>query len=1439
MPSSESRLSEALSHLNPLRRRASLAKSIRSISSAFSRKSRESIKSNWDADSQRSERSRYSYIAEVQEPGDKTTEVKEMAGKKKKAQAQAEQKTSTVPTPVTSSSQAIDASARKKKKKSAPPSKQSNAIYMPKIHPAILRDPEATKKLLDTISESPGGKRSLSRLARTCKGFSEPALNTLWRELDSLVPVVGVFPTVLLKKVRKPGLGLSKAPEAEDWSGVMSYGERVRQIIYNEASNALSPSIFPHFESNRPRKYMLPNLQHLLWKTETSAGLDYCEMFLNPELESLTLEMGARSPKLVPLLSDVSKRMTLKSFSFSSSIALPESFVDIMAPQDALQRVILVAPGALSPAVGRWVASLPELKSLQMDLSRRSVIAVEGFFDEMPGSGASTPSSVGTTDSGVFSGEELDFSDHRKSALRLTGDLKSRGTFVTMRQLHLTGEASNVAVFLKFFASPLTHLDLLIDDPPDSIDWQDLINMVGRFAQSLQSLRISATASSRFSDLVRSTPRADQPTGRLSLEYLSSFPALNRLEIDLPESIHFIAADIARVATCCPNLEELKLCPFARFPVATGPPKLTLEALAPLMAECPLLHTISVAVNGQKGSSGMLSEPGYSSDSLRRCHFGHSWINDPLHVAILLSHLAPKLDSLKWFHERNRPGFIETNARGWEKVSDMLPHLQQVRLSERNRARRPPPEKIIEYVEVLPPPIPTKDKCIGPEIVMHDQGVLVRPMVVEFAAQCAPQLVHTSVEAIPETTSVQIDAVPCVEEVAVDASVDTMHRSVDATPVTIELPVDATPSITSKSVEALVPKNQQRYRRTSYHILPSIFSMLSFTCRVLIAYPMSIPMRIIHAIMYNSSIRRMHSSERDSSESSSSHNDNDDISMTTVQDADCVKPTPENWWSVCVCKGNRELMKQEINIKETLKEMEREVQVQFWYEHCDGQTRSNKTATRQTQTPRSTSYCFQSPIMSDNKKQEKDFTPEVEVLLPEAESLVKAGKLQEALDKLFSLEKQTRNAADLASTTRLLKVISQHCYDARDYTQLNNSISTLSKKHGQLKAAIQAMVELSMSWLEEVRQRDGTKKWLELVHTLREVTEGKIFLETPRARVTLLLSQYHEDLASKAKAPEDNRKSMETASELLSDLQVETYSSMERREKTEFILEQMRLLIAVARRKDETAKDKGKDSTTDGESEWVKARVGGRKVNEEFLKEKDNEDLKLKYYDLMIQHALHYSSYLDVAKYYHKVWETPSIKEDVNDKGKAALEHIVYYVVLASHDNEQSDMLHRLFVDPALEKLQLHYNLVKCFTTRELMRWPGIVEIYGEFLRKTPVFSLEKRWEDLHTRIIEHNIRVIAAYYTRITISRLTSLLDLTRKQTEETLARLVVSKTIWARIDRPAEIINFRSPRSAEDVMNDWSSDMQKLLGMVEKTWMGMNAAQAAQSRIRATASS
>ncbi|KAL0951456.1 hypothetical protein HGRIS_008145 [Hohenbuehelia grisea] len=1289
---------------------------------------------------------------------------------------------------------------------------------------SVLRDPDTIRQVLDAILDSPGGKRSLSRLARTCKALSEPALNTLWRDLDSIVPLIGLFPPHLLRRPKKPGLGFAKMPLEDDWKKVLRYGEKVRGLTYNESSNNVSSPIFAVLEEYRPRTYILPHLSSLTWKVETPAGLDRCSLFLSPKVQGLTLEIGTRFPQLDSFLTDMCSRTRLTSFSFISPTTLPDAFVELLLPQTTLERLTLVAPGALSPGVGRWIASLPQLTNLQLDMTGRSMIAVEGFFDELrPRSGDSTPSSVGSTDSGVFSEDELDFSEIRKSALRLTGDLRSKGSFAKVHQLNLTGEVSNIAVFLKHLTSRLTQLELVIEDPPDKADWQDMCGILcDKFDDSLQSLKITATSASRFSELVRSTARLE-PSSHLSLEHLKSLKNLRRMEIDLPESTIFHAADIAHLAAACPSLEELRLCPVARFPIQGGPPKLTLENLGPLLGACKRLHTLSIAVNGQNGSDKILSSTSSSSPSLQRLHIGYSWVQDPLQVSILLSHIAPTLESLRWFHERNRPGYIEANANGWQKVSEALPHIQNVRKFERTAAAA-------RSKQPVKPETAEKSVDASVHIVYANRAISAKPQMADSAVQISPSLISRMVEAKVEAVETSVDATQLTAEIAVQASPTTTEQTVDAVPLTVSTQVDASAFSLSKAVEAMVPASESHKDNAppatppKFTILPIVFDAFCYATSALIYYPLLIPLRILDLSL--KAMNKENDGEKRDPSSSEKY-----ASMNSVSSAG-VGSNGRVHFGAEANKYDHDYA------HERQRQAEDEVQVARWIpKRKVGQTDGNRSGgTRQISGTVHKSYKYP---MADNRKQEKDFTQEVDAILPQADALAKAGKLQEAVDKLSVLEKQTRNAADLSSTTRLVTTIAEHCYTARDYALLNSSVSVLSKKHGQLKGAVQAMVEKVMGWLEEVKERDGVDKWLEILETLRGVTEGKIFLETPRARVTLLLSHYHEGLANSAKAtPENAKQSLRTASELLSELQVETYSSMERREKTEFILEQMRLLIAVARQKDAEADKEGKDSLSGGEAEWIKVRVGGRKINETFLAEKDNEDLKLKYYDLMIQYALQQSQYLDVAKYYYKVWETPSIKEDVGNKGKMALQHISYYIVLSPHNNEQAGMLHALYNDPALKPLELHYNLVKSFHTHELMRWPGVEALYGQFLRQTPVFSNEKRWEDLHTRVIEHNIRVVAVYYSRITISRLMALLDLTLPQTEETLSRLVVSGTIWAKTDRPAGIISFRSKQTPEDVMNDWSSDMQKLLGLVEKTWMGMNAAQAAQSRVKPSAS-
>jgi 26S proteasome regulatory subunit N5 len=258
---------------------------------------------------------------------------------------------------------------------------------------------------------------------------------------------------------------------------------------------------------------------------------------------------------------------------------------------------------------------------------------------------------------------------------------------------------------------------------------------------------------------------------------------------------------------------------------------------------------------------------------------------------------------------------------------------------------------------------------------------------------------------------------------------------------------------------------------------------------------------------------------------------------------------------------------------------------------------------------------------------------------------------------------------------------------------------------------------------------------LEFIGTLRTITEGKIYVEVERARITRIL----------AKIKEDDGK-VEEAADVLQELQVETFGSMEKREKTDFILEQMRLNLA---RKD-----------------FVRAQIISKKINTKYFDNEDVQDLKLRYYELMIQNALHDAQYLNVCKYYREVYATKSVKED-EVKWSEILRFIVMFIALAPYDNEQSDLIHRISLDKNFEKLPLYKQLLKSFTTVELMRWPKIDQMYKAELQKSFVFSATApggsgRWKDLHDRVIEHNIRVISNYYERITIKRLTELLDLT-----------------------------------------------------------------------------
>ncbi len=346
------------------------------------------------------------------------------------------------------------------------------------------------------------------------------------------------------------------------------------------------------------------------------------------------------------------------------------------------------------------------------------------------------------------------------------------------------------------------------------------------------------------------------------------------------------------------------------------------------------------------------------------------------------------------------------------------------------------------------------------------------------------------------------------------------------------------------------------------------------------------------------------------------------------------------------------------------------------------------------------------------------------------------------------------------------------------------------------------------------------------------LTSEQIFVEVERARVTRILSNIKREQGDIA-----------AATDILCELQVETFGSMSRREKTEFILEQVALCIekgdwtqaGILSRKISTRYFARKPKKSQAEIEKArkekeeKARLAADGTVGEADEPEDDDvtDLKLRFYEQQITLAKHEDKYLDACKHYRQVLDTEAV-ENNPDQLKAALQRVIYFILLAPYDNEQNDLLHRIAQDSRVQtSCPTEAQLLKLFTVPELMRWPNIEQNFGAHLTSTDIFSAaadpkdpkaHTRYLDLRKRVIEHNVRVIAKYYTRVTFPRLTSLLDLPASETEKYISDLVTSKTIYARIDRPAGVVNFERKREADEVLNEWSGNMKSLLGLLER---------------------
>ncbi|PVU86231.1 hypothetical protein BB559_006594 [Furculomyces boomerangus] len=245
-------------------------------------------------------------------------------------------------------------------------------------------------------------------------------------------------------------------------------------------------------------------------------------------------------------------------------------------------------------------------------------------------------------------------------------------------------------------------------------------------------------------------------------------------------------------------------------------------------------------------------------------------------------------------------------------------------------------------------------------------------------------------------------------------------------------------------------------------------------------------------------------------------------------------------------------------------------------------------------------------------KMEKSYENETSEALIQAQYLMNSGDVSAAIELLLVLEKKTRKSSDVKSNTRILEKVIEMCHESGDWRRLNEQLKTLSSNHGNLDQSVSSMIKKAVGYLGTTPDQETETEY---IITLRKITEGKMLVEKERAKLTRLLSEIYEKQGD-----------IEQANDIIQEDQIETFGSLDKREKTDFILEQMRLCLA--------------------RNDYVKMAIISKKINISYFKNKEAEDLKLRYYELMIMYGIHEVEYLEVSNHYFNIFSTESISSD-------------------------------------------------------------------------------------------------------------------------------------------------------------------------------------------------
>ncbi|KAH7929961.1 hypothetical protein BV22DRAFT_93760 [Leucogyrophana mollusca] len=474
---------------------------------------------------------------------------------------------------------------------------------------------------------------TLAFLARTCRTFTDPALDVLYCKLDSFQPLIRCLPRDLRKEDRY-SLSFQGSMSTESWDIFMGYSRRVRSLHHrcdlNKPSQILEKSLFNAL-SSPPTLLLFPNLQELSWD-EPLADAGFIRLLLGPNLVSF---------KLGGFLDSSCCRQIIPSL---AALCPQLQRVELGEPRAPLAYNVLVkwahlkhlSCGEITAEAFSYLARLPSLRSLDFWLPSVASTVVDG-----------------------------------------------QDTFAKLRTLKIRSETfSPSALFLPSTSRPLRKFSLHLvanNGAPSPDD-------IHKVFDSLSSSCTSDTLLQIRLDLSRSDVLATSELSTLSLDTFEPlFPLRNLRTLSIISGCTFSLDDddLKRMALAWPQLEVLELGTLHGW---GGRPQITLEGLPQLLRHCPSLRTLGLAIDATTVGA-RLDRPGHGvcNTSIKELELADSPIANPVYVAAFLSDILPSVKSLEAWGDPvdDDEGEGDKYMRRWARVEKMLDAFTNVRNQER------------------------------------------------------------------------------------------------------------------------------------------------------------------------------------------------------------------------------------------------------------------------------------------------------------------------------------------------------------------------------------------------------------------------------------------------------------------------------------------------------------------------------------------------------------------------------------------------------------------------------------------------------------------------------------------------------------------------------------------------------------------------------------